>query len=131
VTAPIKVRVTRYQDPHCGRTHSSRRRAEEHMARCWRNPDARGCLTCAHFQPFQPSELDTGWPGEPEHCTAGVDLTGRPACTECVGGKVGEIWDDEGVRACPACHGDHDAVKAGPIVHCDLWQLNPERQAPT
>jgi hypothetical protein len=33
MTAPIAVRVTRYQDPHCGRTHSSRRRAVEHMAR--------------------------------------------------------------------------------------------------
>jgi hypothetical protein len=128
MTAPIPVRVTRYRDPHCGRTHASRRRAEEHMARCWRNPDAHGCFTCAHFEQHVPGDIDTGSPGHDEHCTAGVDLTGQPACTHCAGGKVGEPWDDEGVRTCPACNGNHAEVKAGPIVHCGLWQLSPHRE---
>ncbi|MDI6103312.1 hypothetical protein QLQ12_32360 [Actinoplanes sp. NEAU-A12] len=89
---------------------------------------ARGCLVCAHFEPFQPSELDTGWLGEPKHCTAGVDLTGRHACTECVGGKVRETWDDEGIRVCRVCDGQNEEFKPDPIAHCSLWQLGPHQE---
>lgn len=122
MTAPIAVRVTRYQDPWCGRTHSSRRRAVEHMARCWRNPDVRGCKTCRHFIQ-DPGEADVGLMGG-EWCDRGVDLGGRKACTSCFGGKVGGIEFDTDQTVCTDCNGDHAEVKAGPIVHCDLWEAS-------
>lgn len=123
MTAPIAVRVTRYQDPHCGRTHSSRRRAVEHMGRCWRNPDARGCLTCRHFEPAVPGDLDTGWPGNDEGCAVGVSLAGRPGYSICEqhidpDGPFGTSAADD----CPDCKTDSKAVKPGPIVHCEKWQ---------
>ncbi|WP_045740913.1 hypothetical protein [Actinoplanes rectilineatus] len=109
MTAPIPVRVTRYQDPWCGRTHSSRRRAVEHMGRCWKNPDNRGCLTCRHhIDPWQAM-------GE-EDCAAGVNLAGTPACPDC-GGVTADPWNE-----CKSCRGAGQEVKAGPIVHCDKWE---------
>ena len=63
---PIRVEVVRYRCPHCPRTHSSRSRAGEHMSRCWWNPQARGCKTCAHFAPF--------FADIAESCEVGVDL---------------------------------------------------------
>jgi hypothetical protein len=124
VTAPVAVRVTRYQDPWCGRTHSSRKRAVEHMGRCWRNPDARGCLTCRHFEPAIPGEVETGWPGETEGCAVGVSLAGRPECPDCYGGRVGGIEFDTPQTVCPSCNGNHTAVKPGPIVHCEKWEAS-------
>lgn len=118
---PIPVRVIRYRCPHCARSHSARARCVEHMARCWSNPGARGCKTCAHFQAAQPAEIDTGWPGEPEGCASGVDLTGRPACEACGGtGYRPDTWDSG--KTCAACAGDPEEVKPGPIVGCDQWK---------
>lgn len=52
VTAePVKVQVTRWRCPCCGRSHSGRARAREHMGRCWLNPAVRSCKTCVNFDP--------------------------------------------------------------------------------
>lgn len=111
---PIPVRVTRYRCPHCARSHSSRAGAVRHIARCWHNPDARGCKTCANF-----------CPGSDDVCAAGVDLTGRPACAGCKG--VGATVDAGtlGVSECGTCGGDASEVKPGPIVGCPMWEAAP------
>lgn len=114
MTAPIPVRVTRYRCPHCARSHSTRTRCVQHIGRCWRNPDARGCKTCIHF--------GVDITGYGEDCVAGVNLQGKPACDACQG--VG--WDplsDANKR--PTCGGEGRAVKPGPIVGCPLWQPLP------
>lgn len=49
MSEPIEIKVTRYKCPHCKRGHSKRRAAVEHIARCWRNPAVRACLSCVHF----------------------------------------------------------------------------------
>ena len=51
MTTAIRLKVVRFQCPHCHRTHSKRAAADAHIARCWRNPQARACKTCAHFTP--------------------------------------------------------------------------------
>lgn len=73
---PIKLVVTRYGCPHCRRTRSSKQAASQHMERCWWNPDARSCKTCAFYVP------PSGGCGEQrcncwsdEECAAGVDLS--------------------------------------------------------
>lgn len=74
VGEPERIVVTRFRCPHCGKTRSSKKAAAEHMARCWYNPTARGCKTCAHYYPG-----DNGCEGDPycncaspEFCNAGV-----------------------------------------------------------
>lgn len=62
---PVKVQVTRWRCPHCGRSHSVRTRARQHMARCWLNPDARSCKTCVNFR--------EGW-GFGDSCAKGIDV---------------------------------------------------------
>jgi hypothetical protein len=82
---PTTRRVTRYMCPHCSRGHWSKATAVEHIARCWWNPDARGCKTCAHFSPAEAGPYREH-PGFPEECEAdeGHDLTAglRTACAE-------------------------------------------------
>ena len=120
---PIAVRVTRYRCPHCARSHSSRGRAVQHVGCCWRNPEAHGCKTCQHFE----RDAD-GYEG----CGLGVDLTGRPACERCGGFNfvdTGETFHPRFAAAgrvmaqCPDCGGNGGEVKAGPIIHCEKWQL--------
>lgn len=124
MTSPIPVRVTRYRCPHCPRTASSRARSVEHMARCWRNPEARGCKTCRHFEPAwsEPPDWTTGYGGSgaDEACGVDVDLTGRPACDNCHG-----TGEELGGPECPECGGDGAEVKPGPIVHCEKWEAVP------
>jgi hypothetical protein len=131
VTAPIPVRVLRYRCPHCPRTGSSKARITDHISRCWTNPAAHGCKTCRHYRPGIPGEIDTGWPGEMEHCAAGVSLTGRPACEGCGGANwlpTGETFRPRLATGgpvyaqCTTCGGKGAEVKAGPIVGCDRWQ---------
>jgi hypothetical protein len=62
---PIKVQVTRWRCPFCGRGHSGRTRAVEHIGRCWFNPGARSCKTCLNFR--------EGW-GNGDTCAKGIDL---------------------------------------------------------
>ncbi len=94
MTTAIRLKVVRYQCPHCSRTHSKQAAAEAHIARCWRNPAAHGCKTCRHFIP----ECEGPYPQHPpfpEECEAGRKLlsglhTGCPLwaalkvpCAEC------------------------------------------------
>lgn len=126
---PIAVKMTRYKCPHCSRTHSRPVRAREHMARCWFNPEARGCKTCKHFEPAwsEPADWAIGYGGSgaEEACGVDIDLTGRPACDNCHG--KGTTWTPGGfsVHTCNQCGGDGAEVKPGPIVHCEMWE--PER----
>jgi len=65
MTEPIPFKVTRYRCPHCPRTASSKARMVDHIGRCWTNPEARGCKTCAHYaQNYEGAEF----------CAVGVDL---------------------------------------------------------
>jgi hypothetical protein len=68
------VKVTRYRCPHCGRTRSKPGAAAAHVARCFKNPAARSCKTCGAYQPPEPGD-DTGYPGCPEGCDAGEDIS--------------------------------------------------------
>jgi hypothetical protein len=114
---PIAVTVTRHKCPFCPRTAARPVRAREHMARCWFNPEVRGCKTCKHFEQ-DPGEPDVGLMGG-EGCAVGVDLTGRPQCAACKG------WGTTpglGVTECPECGGDGAEIKPGPIVHCEKWE---------
>jgi hypothetical protein len=117
---PIAVKVIRHKCPFCPRTAARPVRAREHMARCWFNPEARGCKTCKHFEQ-DPGEIDVGLMGG-EGCELGVNLAGRPACTPC-GGR-GETFDrgSLGVSECQECGGVGAEIKPGPIVHCEKWE---------
>lgn len=117
---PIPVRVLRHQCPFCSRTHSRPGTAREHIARCWRNPEVRGCKTCKYFEQ-DPGEPDVGLMGG-ESCDMGVDLDGRPACAECGGHDYSDPWNS----GCGTCHGDGQEIKPGPIVHCAKWELRTE-----
>lgn len=70
---PIPVRVTRYRCPHCHRSHASKARCVAHIGRCWDNPEARGCKTCEHFQPYERGGYDS--PDMPEACALGIRLS--------------------------------------------------------
>lgn len=120
MSQPIPVRVTRYRCPHCTRSASSKQRCREHIARCWRNPDAKGCKTCKHF--------DNTYEDYGEDCNVGVDLTGRPACKTCHG--TGQVFIDPdglggGVSECQECGGDGAEIKPGPITGCEKWEPAP------
>ncbi|HEY9415037.1 MAG TPA: hypothetical protein VIQ30_09790 [Pseudonocardia sp.] len=116
MSEPIPFRVTRYRCPHCPRTASSKARTVEHIGRCWRNPAARGCKTCKHF--------DNTYEDYGEDCAAGVDLAGRPACPDCHGTGYAAGFlrlPDDGTK-CPTCKGDAAEIKPGPIVGCEKWE---------
>ena len=72
---PIARRVTRYLCPFCRRGRSSRSAAERHIARCYGNPAARSCKTCALWEPSEKSDPLFNYPGCPESCGAGVPLS--------------------------------------------------------
>lgn len=72
MSEPVPFITTRWRCPHCPATRSSKTGARRHMARCWYNPAARSCKTCAHYNPDR-SDPDVGWE-EPESCEAGIDL---------------------------------------------------------
>ena len=93
---PIAVKVTRYRCPFCRRSWSSRKRAADHIGRCWLNPEARGCKTCEHWQAhyWEPIFADTGE---------------RVACYELA----------------EACRADVD-ISAGLRVNCPLWKLRED-----
>lgn len=126
MSTPIPVRVTRYQCPHCQRTHSSRRRAVDHIARCWYNPQARGCKTCRYFIPEQIADPRDWVPGMPEGCAVGVDLSGRPACPGCHGDGWAVTNTGTAVQCGPDIAdghvGDGTEVRSGPIVGCGSWR---------
>ena len=89
------------------------------MSRCWFDPANRGCKTCRLF--YRDAEWADG-------CAAGVDLSGHPCCQRCNGFGYTQDGMDVG-GPCPDCDNDpetRDEVKAGPIIHCDLWQDRDE-----
>lgn len=48
---PIEYTVRRFNCPFCRRySRSSRKPVADHMARCWRNPAVRSCITCRSFE---------------------------------------------------------------------------------
>lgn len=110
---PIPFVVTRWKCPHCNRGRSTRTATTEHMARCWRNPAARGCKTCKWFE----VDYEGG-----ESCAQGISLEGRPQCARC--GGFGSLAEPPsfGVTECPECSGDAAEVKPGPIVGCYAWE---------
>jgi hypothetical protein len=59
---PVQYSVTRFKCPFCGRSRSTRPPIVEHIARCWKNPDAHACLTCQHFERQAP-EPEVGFYG--------------------------------------------------------------------
>lgn len=74
----LAVRVLRYQCPHCLRTWAKKAAAGRHAARCFKSQAARGCKTCALWQPKEKGDgTPYGYPGTPESCGAGEDLSGR------------------------------------------------------
>lgn len=115
MSEPIAFTVTRFKCPHCSRGRSKRVAAIAHMARCWRNPDVRGCLTCRHFEPHDDDAQ--------EWCTAGVSLDGKPPCVHC--DQLGAVGLGRGVP-CPTCGGiDPEGVQPGPFVGCEKWEAKP------
>lgn len=100
MTEPIPFTVTRFRCPTCPRTHASKARTREHMARCWFDQANRGCKTCAHFEPYSPAG------DEPESCAVGIDL------------HV-EVVDElipEGAIVSPS-------DRTQPITGCDRWEV--------
>jgi hypothetical protein len=95
MTTAIRLKVVRYQCPHCHRTHSKKQAAEQHIARCWNNPAAHACKTCEHYTPADPDGPYPEHPGWREQCEQGRKLlsglhTGCPLwgpqaapCAEC------------------------------------------------
>lgn len=119
MSEPNPVKVTRYRCPHCGRSHSGKSRCVKHMERCWFNPDARGCKTCAHFQAYLPADCDgliVYSSDIAERCLAGNDLTANLNCAGCAGaGEIGAT----GVR-CGPCDGGTFLR-----IHCAEWAPSP------
>jgi hypothetical protein len=73
---PVRVQVTRWRCPFCGRSHSGRSRARAHIARCWLNPGARSCKTCLNYEPESGNcgEYSCNGCGSAEFCHAGVEI---------------------------------------------------------
>lgn len=87
---PVPVTVQRFQCPFCRRRRSSRKAVSEHIARCWLNPAARACKTCASFT-NEPGG-DPCFPGKPCDCSSGYQ--------ECEVG-VRDVADGRIMSACP------------------------------
>jgi hypothetical protein len=95
---PTPVVVTRHQCPHCRRTWAKRAAATAHLARCWKNPAARACKTCAHY-----------------------DL-GGDAC----GCKPGCNWGSSGPTASACNLGLPLGLDDQPVTNCPRWQPTKE-----
>lgn len=89
LAAPEAFTTTRHRCPFCRRSWAHRAAAARHVARCWLNPAARSCKTCAIFEPAHDAcgcEPGCNWGspsgGVPDSCAAGVDLDGtvKTAC---------------------------------------------------
>lgn len=109
MSEPIPVRVTRYACPSCSRTHSSKAGARRHIGRCWYNPEARGCKTCKHYEPAEPSG-DYCFPGRFCRCNEGTE----ESCA--VGVSLAGSMPD------PLDPHDSEPVRPGPIVGCEKWE---------
>lgn len=87
---PVAVMVRRFECPFCKCRRSAKTALREHIGRCWLNPAARACKTCAHW------ETDPGgepcFPGRPCGCNHGY--------TSCAAG-VGGVDKGEIRTGCP------------------------------
>jgi hypothetical protein len=84
---PVPVMVRRFECPFCHRRRSSKAATAEHIARCWMNPAARSCKTCAHYEFYRGGAYCVGTPcncdPSEELCHAGVDLPDSMPVTGC------------------------------------------------
>jgi hypothetical protein len=48
---PTMVSVASWRCPYCPRSRSSQAVLARHVSRCWANPLAQSCATCANFRP--------------------------------------------------------------------------------
>jgi hypothetical protein len=74
--------VRRYFCEHCQRGRSSLSAIRNHVARCFKNPAVQACKTCAFFQSSEGPSFDMVYPGCPEGCGEGIDISGgiKTAC---------------------------------------------------
>ena len=98
-THPIVRTVNRYYCPFCNRGHMTATAARNHIGRCWKNSAARGCKTCAFYEPGEKTDWTTGYPGAPETCGEGLALapTLRIGCAQ---------WSEDGSQTPPASDGE-------------------------
>jgi len=89
--APEAVVVTRWRCPFCRRSRSHKKAAAEHIARCWLNPAARSCKTCANLSPGYDAcgcEPGCNWGspagGVPDSYHAGADISDGEIKTGCL-----------------------------------------------
>lgn len=87
---PVPVTVQRFECPFCKRRRSAKKAAAEHIARCWLNPAARACKTCAHF---------TDEPGG-EPCIPGQACDCNSAYQQCEAG-VADVAGGRIMSGCP------------------------------
>lgn len=74
MSEPKVITVKRYVCPHCSRSRSKAAPIVEHIARCWNNPEVRGCKTCLLLEVELP-EPEVGLSGG-EFCMAdAIDLS--------------------------------------------------------
>lgn len=66
---PVRLQVVRFKCPFCPRSYARKKPAVEHIARCWRNPGLRSCLSCTFHELTSFGEL----------CFADVDLEAKIA----------------------------------------------------
>ncbi|BBB01048.1 hypothetical protein RVR_8282 [Actinacidiphila reveromycinica] len=71
---PVILQVVRYRCPFCTRSRAKKTVTEQHIARCWHNPEVRSCKTCVHYEPAEEGPYPEH-PGWPESCGAEHDIT--------------------------------------------------------
>lgn len=72
MSEPRPITVTRWVCPYCNRGRAHKTATITHMARCWRNPEARSCFTCTHFNSGE-DHPDHNFTRH-ESCSKGIDL---------------------------------------------------------
>lgn len=83
-----EVTVKRYRCDFCPKGLASKSAMRNHESQCWKNPAAKSCGSCAHFEPFS-------YPDEPEYCAIEADsmgewATGKPKPRQC------HSWSEKG-----------------------------------
>jgi len=89
---PVPVTVQRYGCPFCGRRRSAKKAVADHIARCWLNPAARACKTCAFFTDEPDGEPCV--PGRQCDCNSGYRQC-EAGVTDVAGGRIAsgcELW---------------------------------------
>lgn len=96
---PVPVTVQRFECPFCKRRRSAKSAVRDHIARCWLNPGARACKTCANFadepcgEPCfasRPCDCNSGY----RQCEAGVrDVADGRIMSDCPLWKLREAGD--------------------------------------